>query len=436
MNGLSTDSTKLLTEKLSLTRELATLKTELDHLRAQMSYQQTVLAEKLALQRQVNTLEVELEMEKRASNRTGHREKGTDNESDLQKEVDELRKELSRERREKERVLKIGDKGSSEWESRKAVLESKVEQLKTKLRESREQVKELQMDLREAQAAIMKASSSATNSGDPIKPPRKRAADQMTTDSMIGTPDGVAVRGKRSITKGGKPDQTSLGEKSMFSITPYLNRTLSVAPETPKHETEPKVNDGFEVEANRQIQATNFHQLFVEKNAIQESTAGSQSAILQSIPTKKPKDKIILTDAHNAKINTKQPQKKPRIVGMLEKVTEEGVDENVEQIAITAGSASTKLSIPIQTTAGVGAEPKKKKRKLLGVAKTIFDEDDGEATKRLAKVTVGPAKFLAKGQPVGNKAGLQGVCGGSAQGFGAFSPLKKDRRGAQASLLG
>jgi hypothetical protein len=435
MNGLSTDSTKLLTEKLSLARELATLKTELDHLRSQANYQQTVLAEKLALQRQVSTLEVELETEKRTSKRAGHKEKGNDNEIELQKEVEELRKEVSRERREKEKAQKAGDNGSNEWESRKAILESKMEQLRTKLRESKEQVKELQTDLAQAQAVITKASATATNSGDPVRPSRKRTANKISTDSMIGTPDGVAVRGKRPATKIGKPDQTSLGEKSMFSITPYLNRTLSVAPETPRHEPEPEANDGREVEANGQTPTVDLAQPATEKEAIQRSKDVPRLAILQPQQKKKTKEKTILTDAKNTTINTKAPQKKMRMVGTLEKVTEEEVDENVEPPSITATLASTKLSMQNQATAAGGAEPKKKKRKLLGAAKTLFDEDDGEVTKRPAKIILGPTRSLAKGQPVGSKGGLQSGLSGNTRGFGAFSPLKKDRRGAQASFL-
>jgi hypothetical protein len=435
MNGLSTDSTKLLTEKLSLARELATLKTELEHLRSQANYQQTVLAEKLALQRQVSTLEVELETEKRASKRAGHKDKGCDTEIELQKEVEELRKELSRERREKEKAQKAEDKGSTEWESRKAVLESKVEQLRTKLRESKEQVKELQTDLAQAQAAITKASATATNSGDSVKPARKRTANQISTDSMIGTPDGVAARGKRPATKSGKPDQTSLGEKSMFSITPYLNRTLSVAPETPRHEPEPEVNNGHEAETNGQTPTVDLPQLAAEKETPQGNKDASTLAVLQLQQKKKTKEKTILTEAKNTVINTKAPQKKMRMVGTLEKVTEEEVDENVEPPSITATLASMKPSMQNQVPGAGGAEPKKKKRKLFGSAKTIFDEDDGEATKRPAKINLGPARSLAKGQSIGSKGGLQSGLSGNARGFGAFSPLKKDKRGAQASFL-
>jgi ribosomal protein L29 len=434
MNGLSTDSIKLLTEKLSLARELATLKTELNHLRTQANYQQTVLAEKLALQRQVSTLEVELETEKRASKRTGHKEKGGDNEVELQQEVEELRKELSRERWEKEKAQKAGDKGSNEWESRKTVLESKVEQLRTKLRESKEQVKELRTELAQAQAAITKASTTATNSGDSVKPGRKRTANQISTDSMIGTPGGVAVRGKRPATKSGKPDQSSLGEKSMFSITPYLNRTFSVAPETPRHEAELEANDGREVETNGQTPTADPPQPAAEEEDILRSKDASKLAALQPQQKKKTKEKTILTDAKNTVINTKVPQKKVRMVGTLEKVTEEEVDENVEPPSTTATLASMKPSTQNQAMAAGGAEPKKKKRKLLGAAKTIFDEDDGEATKRPAKIILGPARSSARGQPVGNKGGLQSSLSGNTRGFGAFSPLKRDRRGAQASF--
>jgi hypothetical protein len=432
MNGLSTDSTKLLTEKLSLARELATLKPELDHLRSQGSYQQTVLAEKLALQRQVSTLEVELETEKRASKRATHKEKGSDNETELQKEIVELRKELSRERREKEKAQKAGDKGSNEWESRKAILESKVEQLRTKLREGKEQVKELQSDLAQAQAAITKASSAITNGEDPVKPSRKRTAIQMSTDSTIGTPDGVAVRGKRPMAKTGRADQTLLGEKSTFSITPFLNRTLNVAPETPKHGPEPEANEEHDIEAHGSTPSMAELLPVAEKQATHDNSDASKLAI-EPKQMKKAKEKNVLTDVKKGSTNTKAPQKKLRMIATLEKVTEE-TDENAEPTSIAATLTGIKPSLHIQAMAADGAEPKKKKRKLLGAAKTLFDEDDGEATKRPAKVILGPARSLAKGQTIGIKTGMQSGMGGSGGAFGAFSPLKRDKRGAQASF--
>ena len=69
LSTMSSDSTKLLTEKLALARELAVLKPEIEHLRSQAMTQQNLLAEKLALQRELSTLQVELETEKRAVQR-------------------------------------------------------------------------------------------------------------------------------------------------------------------------------------------------------------------------------------------------------------------------------------------------------------------------------------------------------------------------------
>src|SRR5258706_9718025 len=104
MNGISVDSTKQLTEKLSLGRELATLKPELEHLRAQATYQQTILSEKLALQRQISALEVDLEIAKNASRRAAMKESGNSKDDQMHILVDDLRKELLKERREKERA--------------------------------------------------------------------------------------------------------------------------------------------------------------------------------------------------------------------------------------------------------------------------------------------------------------------------------------------
>ena len=69
MTHATQDSANLLAEKLALTRELAVLKPELEHLRVQVDQQQATLSEKLTLEQQVNTLEAQLENEKKAVKR-------------------------------------------------------------------------------------------------------------------------------------------------------------------------------------------------------------------------------------------------------------------------------------------------------------------------------------------------------------------------------
>jgi hypothetical protein len=237
------------------------------------------------------------------------------------------------------------------------------------------------------------------------------------------------------MAKTGKADQTLLGEKSTFSITPYLNHTLSVAPETPKQGQQQAANDEQEVETNGKRQAIARPSPTAENETTCGNSDESKTVLVEAKQGRKARGRNVLADAKKGAINTKAPQKKLRMIGTLEKVTEEETDENAEPTSLAGVVAGTKPSLHIQATTANGAEAKKKKRKLLGAVKTIFDEDDGEATKRPVKVILGPARTLAGRQPSEAKSGLQGGQRGSSGAFGAFSPLKKDRRGAQASFL-
>ena len=66
---------------------------------------------------------------------------------------------------------------------------------------------------------------------------------------------------------------------------------------------------------------------------------------------------------------------------------------------------------------------KKRKRKLLGAGTTLFDEDEGEVLSRPVNLA-GPAARRPKI-----------ALGGTTNGFGAFSPLKRHKRGVNASYL-
>lgn len=531
MNGVNMDTTKILTEKLSLARELATLKPELEHLRSQAAYQQTVLAEKLALQRQVSTLEVELETEKRASKRAAAKNDSKDGEMELQSQLEAVQKDMARQRKEAVKVLKEkeadlqneletlqkelvrekklngkaqhereadlqnqveslqkdlarakkeGGKAKTDREeelqeqleasqkdlarekreatkaqkevekelkaaeSRHTILESKLDQVKTKLRETKEQLKECQTELSQARAAATKTAGKGAGTDGPTKNPRKRSALEMSTDVNIGTPDGVAVRGKRPAVKRGGKDQTLVGEKSMFSITPFLNKTVNMALDTPDKKT---IHDITEEEE------TSEHQVPLEtgKEARPETLAApDHSSPLPAVKTKakisdKPAavDKKVLKESKTNSQNKKaMPQKRP--ISTLEKVTEEDADENEEPCPVAPEAAAPKIStarkagpvkpVNLQTKPSDATEagPTKKKRKLLG-GKTLFDEDDREATKRPTKVNLGAPRLLGKGGLAGPAGGLKSGLG--AAGFGAFSPLKKDRRGVGASFL-
>lgn len=591
MNGITTDSAKVLAEKLSLSRELGTLKPELEHLRSQTLSQQNVLAEKLALERQVSALEVELETEKRASKRATQRRQTSEREMELQNQLDsmqkdlvrerrendkgrkdmemdyqiqlneardsltrehrakelarkeaeielqnqieELQKELAREKRGKEKASKEveldlrhdveqlqkalakekrgnekarkeaevewqkkieelqkelaqerrrkegsrngmeaemqrqieeikaqaahekrenelirgeADKENKSLQAREMVLESKLDQFRTKLRATKEELKECQAELRNAHATAMKTVSTLGDGDAPAKNGRKRRAFEMSNDVDIGTPDGVAIRGKRAPANRGRTDQTMVGEKSMFSITPFLNRTMSMAPETP--------DVGEDTRKGREEQSDNTESLGMEHEEDEQSRRPIGAAVSNS-PVKPKTQRRPATKLATAKIlgdskagtNSKKPasKKSSRAINTLEQVAEEEDEENDRPDAFVtvvskpvvkpkkkADAKASQLHAKDIDAEDGGA--KKKKRKLLGGGKTLFDEEDGEVAKRPAKVVLGPARLLGKGAHATAPKGLSSAIG-SSSGFGAFSPLKKDRRGVGASFL-
>lgn len=547
MNGVTMDSTKILTEKLSLSRELAILKPELEHLRSQATYQQSVLSEKLALERQVSTLEVELETEKRSSKRAMDKNKNKEKELELQQQLDDLQKELAKEKRdrekankeaekaieserqalkratekinntqkedelqrklddlqaeymrekregeklqkelereleserraskrameknnasrekdleleqqlddlqtklaqekrEKEKVRKEAEKELAASEIRKTVLESKLDQMRTKLRTMKSELQECQAELSQAHAAAVKSSTPMMKGKDAgLKNPRKRAALEMSADVAIGTPDGVAIRGQRPAVKRGRMEQSMLGEKSMFSITPFLNRTISLAMDSPapRQIDQEAAFESVNIEAKAGDvpldMASKEDQVLVEASPSGASKTKAKAKQVKKAPT----EKKILGDSKQGANAKKPAAKKTKAMSTLEMVTEENGEENddaaqvVNKISEKLKPVVTKPS-KVQPKVAEEAEPKKKKRKLLGGGKTLFDEEDGEATKRPAKATLGPSKLLGKGGLAGPKGGLKGGLG-AASGFGGFSPLKKDRRGAGASFL-
>lgn len=532
MNGITTDSTKLLKEKLAIARELASMKPELEHLRTQASFQESVLSDKLSLERQISTLEVELEAARRAlkhatqnnnnvkreeelqrqldeaqvdlkrvqreaekairnlhkeleaeekttkraeqksstslekeielqqqleeaqkatrdlrkeldteqssSKRAAQRSNGSvEKQAELQLQLEEVQKELAREKRDADRSRKDAEKELKASEARETVIESKLDQARAKLRATKEQLKDCQLELVQAQATATKSGPAMVSKGN-----KKRTACEMSTDETIGTPDGIAARGKRPSIRKGRPDPTAFGEKSMFSITPYLNRTVNLATTSPCEDLE-NGEDRDVSSVDNEATPTGSALLEPPVNiGVSSPTVIQQASKKRSVKTALVDDQVFAESKPSAK-NRKPTQRKPRNVSTLEKVTEE-VDENEEEqepkdVEVPKISSQPRKKQPKPTPQIVerdDGDQKKKKRKLLGANKTLFDEEDGgETQKRVGKINLGPARLVGKGSLSSRKTGLKpGLAAPSA--FAAFSPLKKDRRGVGASFLG
>ena len=426
------DSTKLLTEKLSLSRELATLKPEIEHLRSQAASCQNLLSEKLLLQRQLSAAQVELEMEKRATQRALTREEGKqEHDAKLEAQLDNLQAELAKERRDRQKAERESQKVITEFDGKKTILESRLDAFRNKLRMTKDQLKETQEELQAARATARAQPGTMANidiTRDMARNSRKRSIAQLDTDATIGTP------GLMPAAKKNKRVSTVPGDKSTFSITPFLNRTASMAPESPVLEHPTIEHD--EIDEEKDVHKEHAD-LPPESPSVKPTKKVTTKEPKKAIPPKKPTG---LSDASTAKANTRGvPVRKSKIAPALEKVQEEGNDENLPPSNILPISSdepvSKSLKAKVAEFSDRGSEEPtfiKKKRKLLGggLGKTLFDDDEAEAPKGGESGLLGGARGVgAFGRSIGTvKLGARTGAGASTSAFGAISPLKKDRK--------
>jgi chromosome segregation ATPase len=190
LNDVSTDSAKLLTEKLALTRELSNLKPELEHLRSQTETHQSLLSEKLSLQRQLSTAQVAGDGKRATQRFLAKEEKTTEKDGRLEHQLEELRKELAREARQTESRARCAE-GICKLGRRKAVLEGKLDAFRNKLRTTKEQLKQTEAELQKAQISTTTLTSRAIlrKLRKSVRNPRKRSATHLDMDATIGTPE-------------------------------------------------------------------------------------------------------------------------------------------------------------------------------------------------------------------------------------------------------
>ncbi|KAI9888752.1 MAG: hypothetical protein M1814_006484 [Vezdaea aestivalis] len=443
LEEVSANSAKLLAEKLALTRELSSLRPELEHLRTQSATNQNLLSEKLSLEHQLSTLEVKLELEQRATKRLSEKKnKATERDALLADQVDNLKKELAKAKKEQQTAEKDSGKVQQESENRIGVLEGRVEALKTKLRSTKEQLKDTKADLKKSEVNLVNLTARAEITG-PVRNVRKRKISALDHDETIGTPDGLTNR--LVGAKKDKRSSTLVGEKSTFSITPFLSRTASLAPEIPPQIVLPENPDQSLETADEEAEIPDTADESNDNEVIgppvdTPSAAPTKKRGKRNTPTIETAD-IQIEALVPVKPNKSNARSRKPTLSALEAVPEEGDDEN----ALLAPNLQPKLSSqsfesdvvadPVKLAAPT--EPKVRKRKLLGAArgKTLFDDDDTESKKAGNKSLFAGGKnlaSLAKPAAGGSKAR---VIGTSAGGFGQFSPRKKAKKALNRSIL-
>ena len=422
------DSTKLLTEKLTLARELSTLRPEVEYLRSQAGSQQSLLAEKLSLRRQLSTCQVELETERRSTQRALAKEcKQQAQDSRLQSHIEELQVEAAKERHERQNLERRAQTTSTEWESQKATFESRLDAFKNKLKLAKDQLKEEQI---KKQSNYISAQGSAENAvahsigRTTNKKPRKRTAAQLDSETTIGTP-GILPASKKSKRGSALP-----GDKSTFSITPFLNRTMSVVPDSPAQGLS---NSGEEEQLEKTHEPPNVSQSLNDLACATNSrNTQAVNEISKNASMRKP-GVTGRTKSGQTQKGAPTTRKKPQIAKSLEQVAEE---ENGNEVQPIASSRTKVVNTDLDKLVDDNLEVKKRKRKILGAGpgRTLFDEDNGEAPRGEQELPGRPRNLGILGRVTheGQKLGERVTFGPAKSGFGTFSPLKRDRKTAIA----
>ncbi|KAI5462740.1 hypothetical protein BGZ63DRAFT_463733 [Mariannaea sp. PMI_226] len=451
LNGSMEDSSKVLQEKFALNRELNRIRPEMEHLKSQLANHQVVIIEKHELERQLNSLEVELENEKRSKQRIQQK---MDNEADEGRKahLDVTEKKYANEKKEWEREKKKFESELREMEGEREQLEDRVSGLKSKLKSVQTELKETRSELagcREELEAARKVSRTVDRPKKVMavesEAARKRRLNDISMEDMsIGTPGPDLAAQKRPLKKRAA-EYALVGEKSAFSVTPFLSRTKAVdddsinvpsptgkqvefaEPVADREEEEDEEEENGDVSEEPRAR----HQISEETVEVRKEESKKSSHAKASKPRGRPRKALDEAPTLKKNMPSSSTQQKMQGLSKLSVLAEES--EDVEANKVTAKRAKKGLELKTKNNDSKfgndsfgEAEGRKKKRKILaGSSKTLFDDDDAEVAPRLAKPKLG----------VGRK--LKAPLGGASNAFAGktFSPLKRDRRGVGASFL-
>jgi hypothetical protein len=389
---------------------------------------------KQKLEDAIDNLQGELERERKAVAKASKR---ADTSADADEQLDELRQELAKERRERAKAEKAVQSTIDEYEAHKIALNEKLGQFRTKLKTTKEKLKETEAELSAAREVSANIRSAA------VANPKKRNAAAFDPDATnFGTP------GDGPTTKRNRKAPIVVAEKSTFSITPFLNRTMTVidaASDAEDNDGEAQAATDSPTMVKQPLAPISASEVNIVKKPSaaaprQRKAPKKGSSALEAVTEDDAEE-----DIQQENIVKEQPQKvKTKII--------DGPGDDDKSGATKKKSKHRKSLVDFATFNAEPAPEKKKKRKLGGLGKTLFDEDD--AGDGLAAAVAAPTAksllpagrmFLGAGRALGGgkKAG-GGFLG--AGGLGAsiiagndgvqFSPLKKSRKNLDATLLG
>ena len=399
---------------MNLTRELSNIKPELDHLRSQNLAFQSLLSEKLSLQRQLSTLQIEIENERRSKERlTSGDSKVATEDRQLEACLEEAQAELARERREKTTADREAKKSLAVLQNKITMYESRLDAFRGKLKSTKESLKEVQSELQKFQISVTQPTATTTKPMSRARNTQKRAASEMDANTIFGTPGDLAPAKIKKV----KP--TMVGERDTFSTTPFLSRMASLGPESP-----PFTKTGDNCKHIQEIASPPPDETLKTQMLTQPAVSTRTEKTIAEVKSDPTTTVPNLVSEKGKKTFTRKPPKKDLASPRLPQVAEE-VEVNFRTVSDDAASRSRRKEDPVMQV-NEALEKKKMKRKILGgsLGKTLFDEDDGDALKGGRRI--GAARsFMKRGKGGLGEADANLVADAN---FGPFSPLKKDRK--------
>ncbi|KAL4912129.1 hypothetical protein BDW62DRAFT_195381 [Aspergillus aurantiobrunneus] len=270
LNAVASDSQTLQADKVRLSKEVSSIQSEVEKLRSQNTSSSTILAEKQAVTRQLNALEVQLENEKRAHERAlAKQSQQTEEVAALTMKLEEARRELELERRHKQDTSQQNDRAPVVHQSPVAGnAKATNEALVAAKDRQREDTPAQQEDLSGTTTKVLIQRPSET------RPPK--LTTRLHPELTIVTPGAVRARDQQ------KRFSTLPGDKSSFSITPFLNRTT-----------------GFEessMSSDDELIETNEQKSPAVKESHNSGKAGPTKVVLDGDTRNKQKQKILSPD--------------------------------------------------------------------------------------------------------------------------------------------
>ncbi|CEJ92211.1 hypothetical protein VHEMI07873 [[Torrubiella] hemipterigena] len=413
LDNRSLESKKELQENAKLREELAQLLPEIDELQSQVASHQNVVSAKKALQKQVIDLETQLTESQRTNQQNNTHKQSL---SRLEKTLAETEKLLSRERaRFSELETKMKQTQSRQMNTKSP---NPIANPNARPPPNSEMFEESEEEEQEEQEGADEQDNLENDQLVRSNSSHKKAKTSDTlvdswADAVVGTPekDGATTKATTK-TKG---FLAGVGQKSNFSVTPFLNKTNAVYEsgnsDSSEEDSVTDVRTSMPGVAANIIPTARLQRNRVQHKAERKSTAFhgiNQSRPILGDSKSSERNKAIVSAAQKARPQTKQ---------LIQLSTEIDGKEN------TPSPVSLKPSL----LNNQGGDGRKRKRMVFGAAMRAAGDDED------AEYLAQPIRTANKRVP---KMNLGGAISVFASDGTSFSPLKRDRRGRSTSFLG